>query len=424
MMGNKTLAWAFLVVATATFVVRGPMRATWWSDDFAVPYSGARAWLQGVDPYQPDTLNRVLVDAGRETDSTGRAVNNSSVYLPPTLVPVTPVALLPWRAARIAWLCLNVLLAAWMVRSALSLSGLRWPDAEAVWLTGGIVALAPLHTGIAVGQIAMPSVTLLVIAMALINSGRENAGGVALGISTLLKPQLTGPFIAYYFLRRGRRGAAVAVAVCVAATVVSIGWLGINDIPWLDSWRAVMRSIMVPGSQHDPLGPWSVQLVELRTLIAVLTGADAAGTVGFALAAAAGVWLYVAGRTLDERHDLLLMSGVAVLSLLATYHRFYDAAILAVVLAWLARDGVTGVPGRRGRWAALACCAVFFIPGAWAMQRLANEGRVPPWLSGSWVWEAILVRHQNWALVLLAALIAMAIARARRGTPPPSVATR
>jgi hypothetical protein len=427
---GRALAWAFLLAATAMFIVRGPMRAAWWSDDFAVPYSASRALVFGTDPYQPDTLNRILLDAGREIGPDGRAANNSSVYLPPTLVPTVPFALLPWRAARIAWLCLNVVLVAWMIHAALSLAGLSWRDTRGLWLAGGIVALAPIHTGIAVGQIAIPSATLLLIAIALVQSGRQMPGGVALGISVLLKPQLTGPFLAYYFLRGGRRAALVATVVGVASTAISIGWLELNGVPWLESWRSVMSSIMVPGSQHDPAGPWSAQLLELRTLIAVTTGAESAATIGFLLAAAAGAWLYVAGRTLDRDHDLLLLSGVAVLSLLATYHRFYDAALLVIVLAAIAsRASAPADPSRSlgmtpSAVVMLACLAVFFVPGAWAMQRLAVEGRLPAALTESWLWNALLLRHHNWALVLLFAVLAAAIARARRRGNPPSAEPR
>lgn len=420
---SSRLAWAFLAIAGSVFVIRGPARATWWSDDFAVPYSMSRAWLLGTNPYQPDSLNRVLIDAGRERDSTGRAINNSPVYLPPTLVPHAPVTLLPWRAARIAWLALNLLLVGWMIRSALLFAGVRWGETPALWLAGAIVALAPLHTGIAVGQIAIPSIALAIVAMSLIRDGRQNAGGIALGVSVLLKPQLTGPFIAYYFLRRGQRAAAVATAVGVAAAIVSLGWLWMNDIPWLESWRAVMQSIMVPGSQHDPAGPWSAQLVELRTLITALGGGEWAGIMGFGIAALAGVWLYAVGRRLDERHDLLLLSGVAVLSLLATYHRFYDAGLLAVPLVWLAygsRLSAFGVDPRLSA-AALGCIAIFFVPGAWAMQRLADAGRLPAALTESWVWNAVLLRHQNWALVILFVVLAAALVRARRLPAPPSV---
>jgi hypothetical protein len=218
----------------------------------------------------------------------------------------------------------------------------------------------------------------------------------------------------------------VATFTGVAATALSVGWLELHGVPWFASWSSVMGSIIVPGSQHDPAGPFGAQMLELRTLLIAL-GTGAPSWVGFVIAAGAGAWLYFAGRKLDERHDMLLLSGVAVLSLLAMYHRFYDAALLVIPMAWSMVDGrwivrsekkspdtirhlpVTGV-----------CFAVFFLPGAWAMQRFAMEGRLPPGLTQSWVWNAILLRHQNWALVVLFAVIATAILRARRSTPLPS----
>lgn len=401
LLANRRLAWAFLAIAAVVFVVRGPARAPTRGDDFAPPYGGVRAWLDGTDPYERGSVNRALLDAGRERDSLGRALATQSVYVPPTFVTIVPFALVPWQAARLLWIAFTLALFAWHLPALLRIAGVPGTSTEAIWIAAGVVALAPYHTGISLGQVAIPSATLLVLAIDHVLRGRHHAGGLLLAASALFKPQITGPFIIYFLLRRGRRAALVCLGVCVAASVITVGTLELNGIPWIESYREIAAELMTPGSQHDPLGPWTAQLLELRPMIA-LAGIPSPGMVGLGITLLLGAAWYAAGRRLEEREELLLLSGVAVLMLFSMYHRFYDAAVLALPLAWAVRARSA---------AALMCCAVFFVPGAWALQRLANDGHVAAWLTDSPLWNVVLLRHQNWALVALFVILAAALAR-------------
>lgn len=411
---NRAFALAFLAIAATMFVIRGPARAPAKSDDLAPPYAATRAFLEGVNPYSDTVLVRVLTESGRELEADGRPPYNPSLYPPPTFVALAPLSLASWPVARIAFLLVTLALFAWHIRSLFRLADLSAGTTGALWLLGGTLALAPYHTGIALGQLAIPCVTLVVIALALLRRGRSSRGGVTLGIATLLKPQLAGPFILYAALRGHRRASLVAVAVGAAATLVSLGWLAANDVSWLSTWREVTGSIQVADGPADPAGPLSSQMIDLRPLLS-LAGIEQATLVGLALAALAAVALWTWGRHLPSEHDLLIASAVGVLTLFVTYHRFYDAAILCLPLAWAIRAGAP--TAGRIRLAVLACCAVFFIPGAWALQVLADRGELPSALVRSALWDVVLLRHQNWALVILMLLLLAAVRRARTASP-------
>jgi hypothetical protein len=410
---SRWLAWGFVAIAAVVFVLRGPARTVRSGDDFAPPYGAARAWLFGENPYDNASLSRVLLAAGRETDAAGKPAFNPSLYPPSTLVVLAPFALLSWPAARVAFLIVCVLLFAWHLKPLFRVAGLSLRDDIGVWLLGGVLALAPYHTGIALSQVAIPCVALLVIAIDRIQRGQETSGGNYLALATLFKPQLAAPFILYYFLRRHTRAALVALAICVVAAIVGVAWLTINHVPWMASWSAATKAVATAGIEHDPAGPFSAQLLELRPLITALSGIRSSGTIGLVIAALAGLGVYVWGRSLSERRDLLLLSAVAVLTILAVYHRFYDAAILSLPLAWAASTYTYEPPLRRVALGAAICCAVFFAPGAWMMQRLVNDGTVSADVANSFIWNAILIRHQNWALVALMALLFVAIYRVR-----------
>jgi hypothetical protein len=274
--------------------------------------------------------------------------------------------------------------------------------------------LAPYHTGIALAQVAIPCVALLVVAIDRIHRGHASSGGMLLALATLFKPQIAAPFILYFLLRRHQRAAMIALLACVGATAIGIGWLAVNEVPWFESWKAATAGILVPGGHHDPSGPWSAQLLELRPLITALTGIEASGMIGFGIAAVLGVAVFLIGRQLGEQHDLLLLSAVAVLTLFATYHRFYDAAILCLPLAWAASVLRPDPQLKRHALLAVGSCAVFFAPGAWMLQRWANEGRISPEWTQSFLWNALLLRHQNWALVVLCFALMLALRTSRR----------
>jgi hypothetical protein len=67
------------------------------------------------------------------------------------------------------------------------------------------------------------------------------------------------------------------------------------------------------------------------------------------------------------------LSATSVLALLIGYHRFYDAALLAIPLAWVISSGWRDAQTRRLSIAIAACCAVFFVPGAVMLDRFSQS---------------------------------------------------
>jgi hypothetical protein len=394
------------------FLARGPWRALRSGHDLAPPYAATKAWLAGTNPYEPAVLRDVLLRSGRERDTQGNPEFTPSLYPPPTFVALAPLAAFSWRAARLVFLVMSLALFVWHVRSLLELARLDWRDTAGAALLIAVVALAPYHTGIALGQLAIPSIALAVIALAHAHRGAERAAGGYLAVATLLKPQIAGPFIVYCWLRGRRRTALIATTACAAATIVGVGWLWLHDVPWVATWRETTGLTREPGGPLDPAGPLSAQLVDLQPLLAA-AGVTAPAIAALVLGAAAAVALYLLSRRVPARHDLLLLAALAVVTLLPVYHRFYDAGLVCLPVAWLCATLARQGHDRGPALLAAACCAVFLAPGAWMLQRLADQGDVSASLVRSSVWNAVLLRHQNWALVALLVVLALAVHRAR-----------
>jgi len=403
----RWLCWAFVVLSAVAFGLRGPLRGVAGGDDFAAPYGATRAWAAGQNPYDAAVLDSVLRASGRELTDSGQARTTVSLYPPPTFLLLAPLSPLSWQAARLVWLLVLLALFVIQLHALLRLGRLRWREPTGLLLVGGALALAPIHTGIALGQLAIASVALLVFAVDRIDRGSKWGGGVALGLAVVAKPQLAGPFLLYFLLRGRWRAAGAAAGLAAGAALGAVAWLHLRGVAWVAALRDNTGSELVGGSL-DPSGPLAFQLIDLRPLLVSLTGTVQPGAVSVAVTAALGLVLYGMGRRLPREQDLLLLSALSVLVLFVGYHRFYDAALLVLPMAWAAGAVRRGGGERVLGWAVAACCAVFFVPGA---VLLANWGGAPD----HGLWRLFAVKHQIWALVVLAGVLFVAVHRQGRG---------
>src|SRR5271156_6664161 len=97
------LHWLVLSVAALIFVLVGAARVFQASNDFVPVYTGARCLLHGCNPYDTSQLEQQFFQAG------GRAAELPSWQIdvpgcpPSTFLVLSPLALLPFPAARLVW---------------------------------------------------------------------------------------------------------------------------------------------------------------------------------------------------------------------------------------------------------------------------------------------------------------------------------
>jgi len=103
---NNDRIWRVLVLAAAVyFLVRGPWRAIHDSGDFLTVFLAARCWIHGMNPYAPADLVVSARAAGSQISEAYFLVT-PSVYFPPALLLLSPLAALPWTVAKAIWLFL------------------------------------------------------------------------------------------------------------------------------------------------------------------------------------------------------------------------------------------------------------------------------------------------------------------------------
>ena len=167
--------WITIPLATIIFLLRGPLRASSeYANDFAAPYTSARLWLRHQNPYDSTTFLPTWQAAGAplaQPDGTPIYANPSSthsVYPPPSVVVLSPFALLPWATA---WLSMILLSTALYLTALLLLTRLlpeTWRDPyRPAFLTFGLL-LAPTQSALHVSNVTCLSAALLLIALYLL----------------------------------------------------------------------------------------------------------------------------------------------------------------------------------------------------------------------------------------------------------------
>jgi hypothetical protein len=403
----RTLLLGLLMLAAAgEFLWRGPVRFIRESGDWndIVPvYIPARMWLQGANPYSSVIYANLATQVFKKPWSPS-AVRNHPVYPLSTFVLLSPLAALPWPVARWTWVGVQVALIAVM---ALCLVRLESLEQRAAWiLVALILALAPIHSGIATGNLSIATIAIACIAVSVMGLKRTLLAGMLLAAAVALKPQIGLCFLAYYLLRRQWRPCGLAIAGSAFTWLAGALRLHAIGLLWASELARNVR-LFVGSNRYDDfssINPMRFTLIDLQVPYFDLTGGKklaalfAVATV--AVLGAVAVFLILRIRMPD---DLLSLSVLTILSLLPVYHRFYDASLLVLPLAW----SFSGrFPEQKTiRWIYWSLLLPFFIPGAAFLERSAGRGRIPHVVVQSWWWRYVVMPHEIWALLLLALVL-------------------
>jgi hypothetical protein len=362
---RSTIRVAAVILAAALFFVRGPLRAVRDSADFGIVYAASRVWVEGGDPYDASAVARARVESGLPRFDDPSATRTP--YPPATFPLLAPFALLPWRAASAAWLVVTLGVVA-LAGAAIVRAAPREP-----WLMAAFVlAFAPLHTGIAKGNVSIAAAMLVILG--------------ATGVSAALKPQIGAPFFLVDLL--ARRWRSLAIGIAVAGALLAVGVIRTRHAApqWLAELRANYVSLAQPGGLNDPspANPYRYHLINLQA--AGVNDLIAFGIAGLLLAA------FVAGALRRRPDRLLACAAIGAIVLLPLYRRFYDAALLLPAVPWAWR-----LENVRQRITFVALFA-FLVPGAALLHTLfpAEKG---------FLWNTIVVPHASWCTLAIAVCI-------------------
>jgi Glycosyltransferase family 87 len=181
------------------------LRRTGTRGDIETYVHGARLVLAGADLYRtPEPRGQV-----------------SFMYLPLFAVLAIPLTFVPFEVAVVFWCALSVALAGFVVAGFLSvLAGRPFFSlpAKARWIVSGVAVLLTLRSllqHLDLGQANLLVMAVAVLGLVLLASGRELAGGAAIGVAIVLK--LIALPLAIVFLVQGRFRVLLGMAAGVLA---------------------------------------------------------------------------------------------------------------------------------------------------------------------------------------------------------------
>ena len=416
---TRILLWMLLILAGCEFAVRGPLRfhtsENW--NDLAQNYAATRLWLRGQDFARPENFANLWKEEAHATLNAGTLRTHLSPP-PGTLVLLAPIAVLPWRAAKLMWPVVLVAAAVTIIWSLARVIGFTRNEASAYGFVAFCLALAPFHTGIASGNESIIVVALCTLGILAAFRGRDVMAGLLFGAACSLKPHIAAFLLLYYLVRQRWRILTSAVAFTVVLVLVVILRMQIAGVEWFHDYFHNIQVLSASNKIDDftSANPIRFLLINLQVLFYSYTSSAASANI---LALTTGallvtIWIYFTLRANAKETELLALSAIAVIGLLPVYHRLYDASILAIPICWCMSE-IAGEMRRVAR-VALLMMVPFLFPGAAVLQQLVRNGRVPgPWVS-SWWWEGLIMPHQTWFLVFLVLVLLYALYQKRGRT--------
>ena len=409
-----------LCLSGAEFLIRGPLRALPTSDtinDFLSPYIQGRAWLLGQDPYDPQVLPQLWPPDAGHPGYLGKSEALASRYGIPSPYPLTgfpllaPLSVLHWHTANLVWIGMILGSSALAVTSVGKIAGLSPQSMAFGWLGVAALALAPIQTGIATENPALPVFALAVAAIWCSETEHRVLAAVLLASALALKPTVAMPVLVYLLIRRQWRVTVPAVTGAGLLLLLADLRLAAAGTTWVPSFLRISRKMFGPGGVDDFSSANSLRfnLVNLQVVTYQLLGQRGAAQIAawgvFSLLF--GFWLWSLWKSRARRPiGLLDLSVLVTTMLLPFYHRAYDAVVLLLPVAW----AIANFYGWARYYArtCLGLAAVFLAPGPALLESL--------WLSGGsgartshlrW-WNLLALSHEVWAMLLLSIVLLVA----------------
>ncbi len=391
-------------LALLFFLDRGPYRAIRFSTtgDFSTVYAAARCWIHGTNPYDRASLKAELVSAGAPPDLQRDQDINPSVYLPAALPWTSALAWLRWEKANLLWCLLSVAMFGWSLWKILAVVQVSAP---VKWLLAAAALLfSPTYVGVYDGNPSVINISLITLAVCLAIGGSEIASGLLFGIALCFKPQLAVCALAVFLL--WKRWKIILIGLLLFALASGAGVLFLSrfgrDWSW---WQTEQHNVAIsfePGGQSDP-GPQSRiawQLLNAQTLFSYLPGNARATNIAVwsltALLAAAFLFLRKKNGSPSPWTDIAFFS---VAALAATYHRYYDAQLLLLLIPLWVQLWQT--QRRFSAWLLTACLALLAFPlQSIFARRLAEAATVASFR------QFVLLRSQPLAILAMAIVLA------------------
>jgi hypothetical protein len=392
------MAGLLLMLASVTISI-------WWgvplgrsipggANDLQVVYYGTRCLMEHCDPYNLVELQGFYL--AEEKRLPAQSIERPKavtwyIYLPPTFLVIAPLAVLPWSVSYALW---TLLLVGTILIAATLMVNLGAEHAPKISLLLGCILLANCEVGFALGNSAVFVVSLCTVAAWCFVQGRF----VPLGILCLVlgfsfKPHDVDLVWLYFFLSGGvyRKRALKVLALALVVGLAALVWVSQVAPHWMQEWNSNISSLAVRGGLSDPgltaeRAQGAGQVIDLQAAVSVVR--DDPGFYNPVSHVVCGalllIWAFTTLRTrFAQSGTWFALAAIVPLTLLATYHRAYDAKLLLLEIPACAK--LWAERGWVGRMAFLWTAASIVVTGdiplvilshLMSSQQIANAGLI------------------------------------------------
>jgi hypothetical protein len=250
--------WAAIVAGVLFVVFGGPLARRLelvHMNDFSGVWSGARAIVLGVNPWDPTKYYGFAVDVGTKTPDA--LVYD---YMPWVAFAVAPLAMVTLEVAGWIWMILSMSCAALALRGLLRAFVPAHPVTHAAF--GAVLFIAqPAFHAIVLGQWSLLLMSAVAATVLALRAARPLLAAVP-SLLFLAKPQLvvfTALGLAYGALREPVFRRYLIFALLLAGAVVAVAWLAAPP-DWFPAWlddippRRTIRSAVLPSVLNQLIG--------------------------------------------------------------------------------------------------------------------------------------------------------------------------
>ncbi|MGB7600448.1 MAG: glycosyltransferase family 87 protein [Candidatus Sulfotelmatobacter sp.] len=412
-------------LAILEFSLRGPVRALEKDgqnfNDFVSPYEQTHAWISGRDPYAPAVLRDLWPTSVRPHFVVTETIDGTlpakrgipSPYWTLSFPLLLPIAELPWKVAIWLWAVTSVVAVFMVALILVHLAGARRYSPLAIMIIVSALLWAPVQTAVATSNIFTIAFALGMCAAFCLTQDRSGLAGMLLICTIALKPTVGLPFLIYILVHR-KRARVISAAIATGILLLCVAVIPpASRTLWWQSFLANSQRMFAPGAIDDfsTVNPIHFQLVNLSVPLFPLLHGRTLAEVSAALifVVVLIVWVFAVRR--DRCLGLLDLAILASASLLPVYHRFMDAGILLIPVAW----ALSELKGelRSSAAACLLLASPFLVPGATVLHEFSDRYEMFQKLSRSWFWESLILPHEAWLILLLCAVLIMARCHSR-----------
>lgn len=394
------LARVTLLCLLCVAFLRVPIAAIHDSRDFAIIYLSSTSWRHGLDPYNNEFFN----DSWAEAGGTPAGIPGwPSLYPICTFPLLAPLTFLKWSYAKFLWILINSLAFIILLVLLLSFADYHLNAWRGLILFGVSLFYFPAQFAIAMGQPIILAILFGVLSLRAAASSRWLYSGILLAISLSLKLNLGVIFLGYFIIYRKWNilgFCLVAMLLIIALGVLKLGW---GNFSWVFSWIKNLQLVTREWATTKPEAnyPNSIFLINIhyplykiiRNKFIVNTIAISIGFIGFVIMLKS----YKFNNNLFGK--LTMITAIASIILISSYHRLADATILIFLIILINLM----INTQYNKYSIILTLLILplYLPGSKYLLDITNNGVIPHTIAISWWWNTIVLPYQAYCLLFI-----------------------